>query len=105
MKDGKFSHFVDGADESSGNWMRFVNCSRCEREQNLVSYQYKGEIFYRNYKDIMAGTELLVWYGDKYAMELGISLENEIDDQKGENAKFTFFLLSIMTSLELAMYR
>ncbi|XP_031563369.1 histone-lysine N-methyltransferase PRDM9-like [Actinia tenebrosa] len=86
MKDGKFSHFVDGADEANANWMRFVNCSRCETEQNLVSYQYKGDIFYRSYKQITEGTELLVWYGDKYAQELGIPLENQDDqDDQGES--------------------
>ena len=55
--------------------MRYVNCSRIEEEQNLVAYQYRGEIFYRAYKDIRAGSELLVWYGPEYAQHLGISLD------------------------------
>ena len=62
--------------------MRFVNCSRCEREQNLVAFQYKGEIYYRSYKEIPAGSELLVWYGDKYAQDLGISIEDEEEEGK-----------------------
>ncbi|XP_048586840.1 histone-lysine N-methyltransferase PRDM9-like [Nematostella vectensis] len=74
-KDGKFNHFVDGHNEEDSNWMRFVNCSRCEREQNLVAFQYRGQIYYRSYKDINPGAELLVWYGDKYANDLGIELE------------------------------
>ena len=65
--------------------MRFVNCSRYEREQNLVSFQYRGEIYYRSYKEIQPGTELLVWYGDKYANDLGIETE-ELDDL--ETGKF-----------------
>jgi len=73
VKDGKFSHFLDGQDESHSNWMRFVNCSRCEDEQNLVAYQYKSEIYYRTYKPVTAGKELLVWYGESYAKDLGIS--------------------------------
>ena len=73
MKDGKFSHFVDGADESCSNWMRFVNCSRCEEEQNLVAFQFRGDIYYRSYKTILPNTELMVWYGEKYAEDLGIS--------------------------------
>lgn len=37
-----------------------------------MAYQYNGEIFYRSYKLIPAGTELLMWYGDDYAHDLGI---------------------------------
>ena len=55
--------------------MRFVNCSGTEDEQNLIAYQYRGEIFYRAYKDIIAGSELLVWYGPEYASLLGINLD------------------------------
>jgi len=73
VKDGKFSHFLDGQDENHSNWMRFVNCSRCEDEQNLVAYQYRGEIYYRTYKPVTPGKELLVWYGESYAKDLGIS--------------------------------
>ena len=69
------SYYVNGADVQESNWMRFVNCSRVEDEQNLVAYQYRGEIFYRAYKDIQPGTELLVWYGPQYAEHLGINLD------------------------------
>ncbi|CAG2190887.1 PRDM7_9 [Mytilus edulis] len=52
--------------------MRYVNCARNEDEQNLIAYQYKGQIFYRSFKDIAQGTELLVWYGQDYGKDLGI---------------------------------
>ena len=52
--------------------MRYVNCARSEFEQNLVAFQHQGQIFYRSFKDIAAGTELLVWYGHDYGKELGI---------------------------------
>ncbi|XP_062601673.1 zinc finger protein OZF-like [Saccostrea cucullata] len=58
--------------------MRYVNCARSESEQNVVAFQYKGQIYYRSFKDIPAGTELLVWYGNDYGKELGIYRE-EID--------------------------
>ena len=80
MKDGKFSHFVDGHDESNSNWMRFVNCSRSEDEQNLVAFQYRGKIYYRTYKAINPGKELLVWYGEVYARELGITIDDSQED-------------------------
>ena len=38
----------------------------------MVAYQYKGEIYYKTYKDVKPGQELLVWYGDQYANHLGI---------------------------------
>ena len=41
----------------------------------MVAFQYKGQIFYRTFKDIYPGSELLVWYGDQYAKELGISVD------------------------------
>lgn len=85
VKDGKFSHFLDGRDESQSNWMRFVNCSRCEDEQNLVAYQYRGEIYYRTYKSVSPGKELLVWYGESYAKDLGITICD--DQENGRNGK------------------
>ena len=75
VKDGKVLYYVNGADVQDSNWMRYVNCSRVEEEQNLVAYQYRGEIFYRAYKDIQPGSELLVWYGEQYARHLGINLD------------------------------
>lgn len=44
--------------------MRFVNCARNENEQNLVSFQHGGDIYYRTCKTIETGTELLVWFDD-----------------------------------------
>ena len=65
-------YYVDGGDESWGNWMRYVNCARYEEEQNLIAYQYVGDIYYRTIAPIHTGKELLVWYGREYAKELGI---------------------------------
>lgn len=41
-------------------------------EQNLVAFQYKGNLYYRTCQDIKAGEELLVFYGDSFAKNLGI---------------------------------
>ena len=49
-----------------------MNCARNEEEQNLLAFQYKGEIFYRTIKDVAEHTELFVWYGEEYGKELGI---------------------------------
>ena len=40
----------------------------------MVAFQYKGEIYYRTFKHLYPGCELLVWYGREYAQELGIPI-------------------------------
>ena len=60
--------------------MRFVNCARNEAEQNLISFQYHGDIYYRTIKHVTPGSELLVWYGEQYAMELGLSVDYSLDN-------------------------
>lgn len=74
-REGEEPYFIDGHDPTHSNWMRFVNCARNEDEQNAVAFQFKGQIFYRTFKNIYPGSELLVWYGDQYATELGISVD------------------------------
>ena len=59
--------------------MRYVNCARNESEQNLIAYQYRGQIYYRSFKPIHPGTELLVYYGEEYAKDLGIEEEQIAD--------------------------
>ncbi|XP_065672837.1 histone-lysine N-methyltransferase PRDM9 isoform X2 [Hydra vulgaris] len=76
IKDGNVLHCIDGKDKRFGNWMRFINCARVETEQNLMAVQYYGEIYYNVYKQIDKGTELLVWYGDQYAKDLGIEVDS-----------------------------
>ena len=57
---------------------KHVNIFRNEEEQTLIAYQYKGKIYYRAYKEIKKGIELLVWYGCQYAEQLGITKEKEV---------------------------
>lgn len=54
--------------------MRFIQCARHVNEQNLYAFQYCGNIFYRAFKEVPPGTELLVWYDEKYPQFLGIPL-------------------------------
>uniref|UniRef100_A0A4W5JVK6 SET domain-containing protein n=1 Tax=Hucho hucho TaxID=62062 RepID=A0A4W5JVK6_9TELE len=64
--------YIDAKRDTHSNWMRYVNCARSEEEQNLVAFQYRGGILYRCCKPIAVGEELLVWYGEEYARDLGI---------------------------------
>ncbi|EDO38794.1 predicted protein, partial [Nematostella vectensis] len=66
FKDGRLYGFIDGSDHNTASWMRFIRCARNKEEQNLFAFQYLGKIYYRTYRTIPMGEELLVWYDDKY---------------------------------------
>lgn len=54
--------------------MRYIQCARHREEQNLFVFQYLGNVYYRAFKDISQGTELLVWYDEIYPQYMGIPL-------------------------------
>ncbi|KAF5894027.1 histone-lysine N-methyltransferase PRDM9-like, partial [Clarias magur] len=62
--------YIDATREVHANWMRYVNCTRNDEEQNLVAFQYRGGILYRCCRPINPGQELLVWYEEEYAKDL-----------------------------------
>uniref|UniRef100_A0A183EAF3 SET domain-containing protein n=1 Tax=Gongylonema pulchrum TaxID=637853 RepID=A0A183EAF3_9BILA len=66
---GRPSQYIDGSDPQYSNWMRYINI---QKEQNLIAFQYNGSVYYRVFKPISDGTELLVWYGNKYGESLGV---------------------------------
>ncbi|CAL1300930.1 unnamed protein product [Larinioides sclopetarius] len=74
-KESKTLHYVEAADEGRSNWMRYVNCANLEEWQSIVAFQYLGKIYYKTYKPVLPFTELLVWYGNSYASEMGIELK------------------------------
>ncbi|XP_041824761.1 PR domain zinc finger protein 14 [Melanotaenia boesemani] len=84
FENGRLSHFVDGKG-AAGNWMSLVKCARFPEEQNLIAVQCQGQIFYEACKEITAGQELLVWYGDCYTQFLGIPLTLK-DPREDSNA-------------------
>ncbi|CAH8640316.1 unnamed protein product [Dicrocoelium dendriticum] len=67
---GVKSHLIDARNPLRSNWLRFVNCARCDEEQNIVTIQYRGKIYYRACQDIPRGRELLTYYGAEFAAEL-----------------------------------
>ncbi|XP_039762484.1 probable histone-lysine N-methyltransferase PRDM7 [Pararge aegeria] len=73
-RNGKRSHVVDADDANSSNWMRYVTCSRHWCEQNLVAFQYRGELYYRTIKIVPRFTELMVFYGGEFANMLHINI-------------------------------
>ena len=86
------------------NWLRYINCSRVEEEQNLVAFQFQGKIYHRAYKDIKVGDELLVWYGDEFAHQLGIigALDKgDIDNGMYKERKLNLLLCPKLLHLEI----
>ena len=81
-KNKKTVYYIDGYIESYSNWMRYVNCARHEDEQNVLAYQHKGEIYYRTFNKILENTEILVWYGEDYGIQLGITAQKFRDPLK-----------------------
>nr|XP_058957783.1 putative histone-lysine N-methyltransferase PRDM6 isoform X1 [Pocillopora verrucosa] len=73
-KEGQILYYLDATDENSSSWMRFIKCARHRSEQNLFAFQYCANIYYRAFRDIPIGTELLVWYEDIYPQYFGIPM-------------------------------
>ncbi|KAK6299268.1 hypothetical protein J4Q44_G00307780 [Coregonus suidteri] len=99
-KSKHWDDYIDAGRDTHSNWMRYVNCARREEEQNLVAFQYRGEILYRCCKPIAVGEELLVWYGEEYARDLGIVFDylwdkkSSAKDVNAESSQFQIFSCS-----------
>ena len=46
---------VDAANKAKSNWMRYVNCPEFEHEQNVVPFEFEGEMYYRTHSRVPAG--------------------------------------------------
>ncbi|XP_062853749.1 histone-lysine N-methyltransferase PRDM9-like [Trichomycterus rosablanca] len=75
-KGGQCEEYIDAKRETHANWMRYVNCAQNDDEQNLVAFQYRGLILYRCCQSIEPGQELLVWYDEAYAEDLGSTFDH-----------------------------
>ena len=59
----------------TSSWVRFINCARFPEEENVMTLECKGRIFLVTNRDIHPGEELMYYYGDSYAGNLGIDTE------------------------------
>lgn len=72
--------YIDAYNERTSNWLRWINCSRFSREENVVMFACRGKVYYVTSKDIYPGDELLVYYGDAYAKDLEIDVDHYYDN-------------------------
>ncbi|KAM9486950.1 uncharacterized protein Hap1MRO34_006835 isoform 1-T1 [Clarias gariepinus] len=90
--------YIDATRETESNWMRYVNCARNNKEQNLVAFQYRGGILYRCCRPINPGQELLVWYEEEYAKELSPAFDYLWNKKSSTNELNTSLLQSFSCS-------
>ncbi|KAK0091934.1 hypothetical protein PV326_002495 [Microctonus aethiopoides] len=68
--------YLDYSDETTSNWMCFIQPASNAKEQNLICYQMKDDIFYTAMRTISAGEQLRVWYAPYYAIKMKMPLYN-----------------------------
>jgi len=69
---GSEPKIVDASDPIKSNWTRYMNCARDFREENVYWKDENGEINFYATKNIKPNEELLFYYGEDYAIILGI---------------------------------
>lgn len=69
---GELVYYVDAFSMTLSNWLRYINCPRHVSEKNVEVATCYGRVYYYTSRDVLPGTELLIYYGDDYANELGI---------------------------------
>jgi len=70
---GKIIGYLDAKKRQQGNWSRYVNCGRTSQENNMIAEQKFGKIYYKTLRDIRAGEELFIDYGEGFREELKIT--------------------------------
>ncbi|XP_034937442.1 PR domain zinc finger protein 15-like [Chelonus insularis] len=68
--------YLDYSDEDLSNWMSFILPASNAKEQNLICYQVKQDIFYTVMRIIPPGEEFRVWYAPYYALKMKMPLYN-----------------------------
>ena len=66
---GLIQYIIDAHDIKTSNWIRFINCSRNEQEENVMVMDCAGRM---TQVDVLPGQELMFHYRYYYAPILGI---------------------------------
>ncbi|XP_043919402.1 PR domain zinc finger protein 2-like [Protopterus annectens] len=68
---------IDATDPNKGNWLRYVNWAGSSEKQNLFPLEVNRAIYYKTFKPINPGEELLVWYNGEDNPEIAAAIEEE----------------------------
>ncbi|KTG35200.1 hypothetical protein cypCar_00035092 [Cyprinus carpio] len=74
FSEGRLHHFLSCEDESSSNWMRFVNYASSPWQQNLAVFQIGMQIYFYAMKVLMPGEELRVGRSLEHEQPMSTSL-------------------------------
>ena len=77
MRHGVDPYYINGQNSTHSNWMKLVNTARHEGKQNVIAYQYLGNIYYRTVKSISPASELLGDCEKQYTKKLGTDTNTE----------------------------
>jgi len=61
---------IDAVNESTSNWLRWVNSARWKEEQNMIALLFNYTVYYMTIVDVEPERELLIWYGTNYAKKV-----------------------------------
>ena len=75
----EFDYYIDAYNETTSSWLRWVNCARHIKEQNVQFQACRGKAFYITTKDIYPGQELLLYYGRNAAQNFDINTDHYRD--------------------------
>ena len=98
-------YYIDARSPAKSNWLRYVNCARNVREENVHSFPCDGLVFYMTTRDVEPGTELLTWYGRGDGLSMGITRIHPGGTQTYfDEMRYIVFIFHFLRNVYLLLY-